>query len=65
MKLETWGPAEEKARWKLVRTDNYTDIPGEIVMANEETGEACVCVNGENKTLSFGPRGIRIVERVR
>ncbi len=70
MQLESWHTAADKARWKIVRTDNYTDVPGEIVAANEATGECCLQVaNGtggiEIKTLSFGPRGIRIVGRKR
>jgi len=48
-----------------VRTDNYADVPGEIIAADESTGECCVQVGGETKTLSFGPRGIRIVGRLR
>jgi hypothetical protein len=48
-----------------VRTDNYTDVPGEIVTADGATGEYCLCVGGETKTMSFGPHGIRIVGRRR
>jgi hypothetical protein len=48
-----------------VRTDNYTDVAGEIVAADETTGECSVHIGGENKTLSFGPGGIRIVGRRR
>jgi len=38
MKLESWHTAEDKAKWKLVRTDNYTDVPGDIVTADEISG---------------------------
>jgi hypothetical protein len=65
MKLESWHSPSDKARWKLVRTDNYTDVPGEIITADEDTGECCVQVGGETKTLSLGPRGFRIVGRGR
>ena len=65
MKLESYHPAGDKAKWKIVRTDNYTDVPGEIITADEATGECCVQVGGETKTLSFGSRGIRIVRRRR
>jgi hypothetical protein len=34
---------------------------GEIVTADETTGECSVHVGGETKTLSFGPGGIRII----
>ena len=63
MKLETWHSSEDKARWKVVRTDNYEDVPGEIVTADEATGECAVHVGGETKTFSLGPGGLRIVAR--
>ncbi len=65
MKLESWHSSEDKSRWKVVRTDNYIDVPGEIVVADEETGECSMHIAGETKTMSFGPRGIRIVSRHR
>lgn len=65
MKLESYDTPQEKARWKLVRTDNYVDVPGEIITADEASGECCVHVGGETKTLSLGPRGFRIVGRRR
>jgi hypothetical protein len=75
MKLESWHSSEDKrphgtSPWaegsrKIVRTDNYTDVPGEIVTADETTGECSLQVGGETKTLSFGPAGIRIVGRSR
>jgi hypothetical protein len=65
MKLESWHTAEDKAKWKLVRTDNYTDVPGDIVTADEISGECCMNHSGETKTLSFGPGGIRIIGRRR
>jgi hypothetical protein len=69
MKLESWHKTEDKRRWKIVRTDNYTDVAGDIITADEATGECClqVTANGttETKTLSFGPSGIRIVGRRR
>jgi len=61
MKLESWHSTEDKRRWKIVRTDNYTDVPGEIITADEATGECGMRLSGESKTLSFGPYGIRIV----
>jgi hypothetical protein len=65
MKFESWHEAADKAKWKIVRLDDLTDVDGLIVTANDETGECCVQVSGETKTLSFGPRGIRIVGRRR
>jgi hypothetical protein len=65
VKLETWHNSEDKHRWKIVRTDSCRDVDGEIINADEQTGECTLHVNGENKTLSFGPGGIRIVRRKR
>jgi hypothetical protein len=65
MKLESWTSAEDKARWKVVRTDNYADVPGDIVTADEATGECSMHVGGETKTFSFGPGGIRLIGRGR
>jgi hypothetical protein len=65
VKLESWHSSVDKSRWKIVRTDNYTDVPGEIVTADETTGECSMHVGGETKTLSFGPGGIRICGRGR
>ncbi len=65
MILESWHSPGDKAHWKIVRTDDYTDVPGEIITANDATGECCLMVGGEAKTMSFGPGGIRIVGRRR
>ena len=65
MKIETWQADDVKAKWKIVRTDTYTDVTGEILSADEATGECCLRVNAETKTLSFGPGGIKIIRRDR
>ena len=65
MKLESHHSSEDKRKWKLVRTDNFKDVEGEIVTADEDTGECSVNNNGETKTHSFGAGGIRIVGRRR
>lgn len=64
-KLESWHSTDDKARWKIVRMDDFTDVEGTIITADEATGECCLSVKGETKTLSFGPHGIRIVGRRR
>jgi hypothetical protein len=46
MKLESWQSAEDKRRWKIVRTDDYTDVPGDIITADEASGECCVQIAG-------------------
>jgi hypothetical protein len=63
MKIESGASPEEKRRWKVVRTDDYTDVPGDIITADEATGECCVQVGKHTKTLSLGPRGLRIARR--
>ena len=65
MKLDATHSSADKARWKIVRTDTYDDVPGEIISADEVGGECCVHVGGETKTLSFGPGGIRIIGKRR
>jgi len=65
MKLESYQSSEDKRHWKIVRTDHFTDVEGEIITADETTGECAVQVGNESKTLSFGPGGIRIVRRGR
>ena len=61
MKLESFHSSEDKRRWKIVRTDTYTDVEGEIIVADEDTGECTMSIRGETKTLSFGIGGIKIV----
>jgi len=65
MKFESHQPHDDKLRWKIVRTDDCTDVPGDIVAADEATGDCSVHVGGETKALSFGIGGIRIVRRSR
>jgi hypothetical protein len=28
----SWRSTEDKRRWKIVRTDDYSDVPGEIIL---------------------------------
>ena len=65
MKLESHQSSEDKRKWKIVRTDSLTDVEGEIVAADEDSGECCVQINDETKSLSFGPSGIKLVGRRR
>ena len=64
MKLESYHSTEDKAKFKIIRLDNYTDVPGDIITADEATGDCCLQVAGETKTFNFGC-GIRIVGRRR
>jgi hypothetical protein len=65
MKLESHRSAEDKKRWRIVRTDSYKDVPGEIIAADESTGECDVqrVIDGEEKMehLNFGAGGIKLV----
>jgi hypothetical protein len=68
MKFEEWQGADLKRGWKIVRRDNCTDVAGEIITADEDTGECSLQVtaaNGvsEKKSMSFGVGGIKIVSR--
>ncbi len=69
MKLESYHSTESKHQWKIVRTDSYEDVDGEIVSADEDTGDCCVEVGSgeakQTKTLNLGPLGIRVVARRR
>ena len=57
MNLESWHSSEDKRRWKIVRTDSYADVEGEIVTANEATGECSLQVGGEtDQNAEFWPR---------
>lgn len=60
MKIVPSDSPRNKRRWKIVRTDNYADVPGEIVTADEATGECMLRVGGETKQYTF-PCGIRII----
>ncbi len=44
-----------------MRLDTFAEVPGEIIAADETTGDCCVSEKGETKTLSFGPHGIRLI----
>jgi hypothetical protein len=65
MKIESGASAEEKKLWKVVRVDSYTDVPGDIVSADEQSGNCTMMIAGESKNFSFGEHGIRIVRRAR
>jgi hypothetical protein len=43
MNIDASLSPSEKARWRLVRMDDFTDVPGQIVTANETTGNCWIC----------------------
>jgi hypothetical protein len=65
LRFESYDSVETKRRWKLVRRDDFTDVEGQIISADEATGDCCLLVGEETKTLSFGEKGFRIVSRRR
>jgi hypothetical protein len=52
MNLESCHGTKDKRRWKIVR--NYSDVPGEVITADEATGQYCVQVGGETEMLKPG-----------
>lgn len=64
-RIDASASLEDKRRWRIVRRDSLTSVEGDIVAADEDSGECSLTVKGETKTFSFGPRGIRIVSRRR
>jgi hypothetical protein len=63
VKIDSSISSEERAKYKVVRADDYTDLPGEIMEADETTGEVVMIIAGEKKTFSLGHGGIRIIPR--
>lgn len=49
--------------YKLVDLSSYADIPGAIISANVNTGEASLMVAGETKPIKLGPHRIAIVAK--
>ena len=39
MTIDPAMPEIERRRWRVVRLDSYSDIPGEFLFADELTGE--------------------------
>jgi hypothetical protein len=65
MKLESWATPESKRVWKVVRLDTHADVPGEIIAADDASGECTMFAQGETKTHNFGVLGIKLVGRGR
>jgi len=62
MKLESWDTEANKALWKIVRLDDYSDVPGKIISACVLSGECVMQINGgQSQNHSFGAGGIRIM----
>jgi hypothetical protein len=70
MKITSQHSAEEKAKWEVVSLYNGASVPGEIISADEETGEVSMKVKAHDgtaadRTYSFGAYGIKLVARSR
>ena len=64
--LECRDSDEDKSAWKIVRTEDYTDLVCEkIIYADEVSGQCSIYLNGETKNLNFGPNGLRIIPKKR
>lgn len=65
MKLSAFDSEEMRARYKIVRRDRLTDVPGLILSASEETGLCLVRTSlaGGSQEYNFGLGGLRIVPR--
>lgn len=64
MKIEPHESQAYKHRWKIVDTSDYSDVPGEIISADDVTGEATVERGGETVVLpTLGQGSIKIVGR--
>jgi hypothetical protein len=62
MRFTAADPEDERARYKVVRTDTMMDVPGLILSADPVTG-LCMMrdATGETKEYNFGPRGLVII----
>lgn len=61
-KLTAIDPESERRRYKIVRRDRMTDVPGLILSASVETGLCLLRLSsGVNREFDFGPEGLSIV----
>lgn len=64
MKIDTTMPEDERKRWHAVRLDSLSDLPGLLVSADEQTGDATMKDKaGEQKTYNLGAHSLRLVRR--
>ena len=63
-KLTPETPESERARYKVVRRCDFTELPGLILTASIETGNCMMRLpNGAAQEFICGPDAIRIVRR--
>lgn len=65
-KLTAVDPESERARYKIVRRDNFADVPGLILSANVDSG-ICMLRDAKGAVQEFNlqPDGFRIVVAAR
>ena len=64
MIIDPTMPEMERRRWRVVRLDSYTDIPGEVLFADELTGEVKTRGRGGfEHYYTLGEHGIRIIRK--
>lgn len=61
-KIDLAMSESERSRYKIVRRDLMTDVPGLILSANVETGICMMKIPGDKtQEHNFGPEGLMIV----
>jgi hypothetical protein len=64
MSIDPTMPEAERKRWRVVRLDSYSDIPGEIMFADELTGEVKMKdYGGFERSYAFGSGAIKIIRK--
>lgn len=66
LRLTTADSEAERARWKVIRLDTFAALPGAVVHADVETGNALMQVRSGDMGMeeyALGPGGLRIVSR--
>ena len=69
LKLTADMPESERARWRIIRLDNFTTLEGLIIGADVQIGAVVMQVRPPSPTdigqviYTFCPHGIKIVPR--
>jgi hypothetical protein len=64
MKIDSDMLEEERQGWRVVRLDSFADIPGQILSADDQTGEVKMKnPRGEERSYSLGQHAIRLIRR--
>ncbi len=64
MTIDPSIPEDERKRWRVVRLDSCADLPGEVLAADDQTGEVTMRDHGgEETSYSLGRHAIRLIRR--